>query len=518
MTASAGRATTGSSPPSSSGSARRSPGLYALVLRTRALTPAAATNRVLLFVLFYIVVVLILVLLFVLVRSAVRLVLEARRGVFGSRFRVRIVATNVGLALLPIVLLLLPTTGLLQRSVEQWFAPAVEETVRSGRRRRGDPPEAGRPASKRGRPTGSRPKLTGATGDAAVLALLSAARESSGVDLVEWRRVKAPAGSAPLAVSSPRWPVRDVKEPDAEWLADARARGAARRVERTEGGGQAARTSVRPADRPSSRRNVRTAGRGHRDPAPLGGHHGLRDALGRARLARRDPGPPLPSPRLSRPPRLRLGRPGPGAPGDAADRRTRRLGPPCRRRRLRRPRRGGGGRRDRRPLRRLQHDDGGASREPRQARPRERGARRVEPPPERRTPPGRHDPRPPRRRCRRLRRRRRGCSPSTRRPDASSARPARPRVSASRRSFPLPRSRRWLPSFAAPGATAGRARRRSCSPAGSSTRAWPASRSSPKSPRRGSSPSRTRRPSSAPSGPRPGRRPRERWRTRSRTR
>ena len=218
-------------------------GLYALVLRTRALTPAAATNRVLLFVLFYIVVILILVLLFVLVRAAVRLVLEARRGVFGSRFRVRIVATNVGLALLPIVLLLLPTTGLLQRSVEQWFAPAVEETVRSGR----DVVEIlrGRAAGLEAR-TAERlvPKLAAAAGDAAILAALSAAREDSGVDLIEWRRDGAAPGTPPLAVSSPRWPVRDVKEPDPEWLADARSRGLARRVEQTAGGGRTGRTAV----------------------------------------------------------------------------------------------------------------------------------------------------------------------------------------------------------------------------------------------------------------------------------
>ncbi len=216
-------------------------GLYALFLRTRSLTPAAATNRVLLFVLFYIVVVLILVLLFVLVRSAVRLLVEARRGVFGTRFRVRIVVTNVGLALLPIVLLLLPTTGLLQKSVEQWFAPAVEETVRSGR----DVVEIlrGRSAGLEAR-TAARlgPKLTTATGDAAALTLLAAARESSGVDLIEWRRARAPAGTPPLAVSAPGWPVREVKEPDADWIADARARGSARRVEQTAGGGQTGRT------------------------------------------------------------------------------------------------------------------------------------------------------------------------------------------------------------------------------------------------------------------------------------
>ena len=203
-------------------------GLYALVLRTRALTPAAATNRVL---------------LFVLVRAAVRLVLEARRGVFGSRFRVRIVATNVGLALLPIVLLLLPTTGLLQRSVEQWFAPAVEETVRSGR----EVVEIlrGRTAGLEAR-TAERlaPKIATAAGDAGVLAALSAARGDSGVDLIEWRRDGAPPGTPPLAVSAPRWPVRDVKEPDTEWLADARSRGLARRVEQTAGGGQTGRTVV----------------------------------------------------------------------------------------------------------------------------------------------------------------------------------------------------------------------------------------------------------------------------------
>ena len=108
-------------------------GGYALVLRTRDLSPVAATNRVLLFVLFYIVVVLILALVFVLVRSMAKLVVESRRGVFGSRFRVRVVASYVGLALLPITLLVLPTTGLLQKSVERWFAPPVEETVRAGR-------------------------------------------------------------------------------------------------------------------------------------------------------------------------------------------------------------------------------------------------------------------------------------------------------------------------------------------------------------------------------------------------
>ena len=213
-------------------------GGYALVLRTRNLAPVAATNRVLLFVLFYIVVVLILALLFVLVRSAAKLVVESRRGVFGSRFRVRVVASYVGLALLPITLLVLPTTGLLQKSVERWFAPPVEETVRAGREV-ADLVRARAAALERRTAERLAPRLAAAS-EGGLVALLSFAREESGVDLIEWRRPGRPA----VAVSAPRWPLRDVNDPGADWLADARARGLSRRLGPTRDGGQAGRTVV----------------------------------------------------------------------------------------------------------------------------------------------------------------------------------------------------------------------------------------------------------------------------------
>jgi two-component system nitrogen regulation sensor histidine kinase NtrY len=222
-------------------------GIYALVLRARALAPPAATNRVLLFVLFYIVVVLILALLLVIGRSAVRLLLDARRGVFGSRFRVRVVLTNVGLALLPIALLILPTTGLLQRSVEIWFQPPVTETVASGR----EVVEVVRQRlAERERRVASRlaASLGEARGEAARLALLSSAREESGLDYLELRPADAAPGGATLAVSSPRWPLRKVPNPSAEWVSAARARGAVRRIDAIDGGGQVGRTvAVLPA-------------------------------------------------------------------------------------------------------------------------------------------------------------------------------------------------------------------------------------------------------------------------------
>lgn len=222
-------------------------GGYAVVLRMRDLSPIAATNRVLLFVLFYIVVVLILALLFVLVRSMAKLILESRRGVFGSRFQVRVVASYVGLALLPITLLVLPTTGLLQKSVERWFAPPVEETVRAGREV-ADVFRARTAALERRTAERLAPRLAAAS-ESGILPLLSAAREESGVDLIEWRR----PGRPPVAVSATRWPLRDVQEPGTEWLEDAKARGLARRLEATRDGGQAGRTVVSlPSALPSS--------------------------------------------------------------------------------------------------------------------------------------------------------------------------------------------------------------------------------------------------------------------------
>jgi two-component system nitrogen regulation sensor histidine kinase NtrY len=211
-------------------------GGYALVLRTRELTAVAATNRVLLFVLFYIVVILILVLLFVLVRSGVKLLLDARSGVFGSRFRVRVVAAYVGLALLPISLLILPTTGLLQKSVERWFAPPVEATIRAGREV-SDLLRARAAALERRTADRLLPRLAAAP-EKDLVGLLSAAREESGVDYLEWRRPGAP----PVAVSSARWPVHDVNDAGADWIADAKARGVSRRIEATRDGGQTGRS------------------------------------------------------------------------------------------------------------------------------------------------------------------------------------------------------------------------------------------------------------------------------------
>jgi two-component system nitrogen regulation sensor histidine kinase NtrY len=92
--------------------------------------PGLVANRVLLFVLWYINVVLILTILFVLLRNLFKLVVERRHRILGSTFKFKLVATYVGLSLIPVLLLFAIATELLQGSIDRWvntpLAPVLE--------------------------------------------------------------------------------------------------------------------------------------------------------------------------------------------------------------------------------------------------------------------------------------------------------------------------------------------------------------------------------------------------------
>lgn len=103
-----------------------------LLQRTQSASPEELTNRLLLFVLWYLDISLILVLSFILVRNLVRLALERRSGVLGSRFRTKLVLTYVALTFMPVIFIFLIATNFLQRSIDQWFSSPVEEILRSG--------------------------------------------------------------------------------------------------------------------------------------------------------------------------------------------------------------------------------------------------------------------------------------------------------------------------------------------------------------------------------------------------
>ncbi|MCZ7649846.1 MAG: ATP-binding protein [Thermoanaerobaculia bacterium] len=99
--------------------------IYYLIQRGRALPEALVSDRVLLFFLRNFNILLILVILFVLARNLLKVWIEQRRKRLGSRFRTKLVATYIGLAAVPTLVLSLYAMELLQSSVERWFSPSL---------------------------------------------------------------------------------------------------------------------------------------------------------------------------------------------------------------------------------------------------------------------------------------------------------------------------------------------------------------------------------------------------------
>src|SRR4051794_12227516 len=106
--------------------------LFYFVQRGRDLPAGLLTNRVLLFVLWYANVILILTVLFVLLRNVFKLVIERRARILGSTFKLKLVATYVGLSLIPVLLLFLIATELLQGSIDRWFNTPLTPVLARG--------------------------------------------------------------------------------------------------------------------------------------------------------------------------------------------------------------------------------------------------------------------------------------------------------------------------------------------------------------------------------------------------
>ncbi|MEM6457204.1 MAG: ATP-binding protein [Acidobacteriota bacterium] len=103
--------------------------LYYLVQRGGDLPAALVANRVLLFILWYINVILIVTVLFILARSLIWLLLERRSGVLGASFKMKLVASAVGLSLLPVLILFPFATRLVVDSIESWFQLPIVDVV-----------------------------------------------------------------------------------------------------------------------------------------------------------------------------------------------------------------------------------------------------------------------------------------------------------------------------------------------------------------------------------------------------
>jgi len=104
----------------------------AIYLSQQSGSPLSAGNlasRVPLFVLWYLDVILIAATLFVIFRALIKLLLERRRGVLGAKFKTKLLITQLGLTAIPIALLFLAATNLLQKAIDRWFSTPVETIV-----------------------------------------------------------------------------------------------------------------------------------------------------------------------------------------------------------------------------------------------------------------------------------------------------------------------------------------------------------------------------------------------------
>ncbi len=74
-------------------------------------------------------IILLLLLIFLVIRNLVKLMLERRRGLLGSRLRTKLVLAFILLSLVPAMVLFLVSALFITRSVESWFSTQVERSL-----------------------------------------------------------------------------------------------------------------------------------------------------------------------------------------------------------------------------------------------------------------------------------------------------------------------------------------------------------------------------------------------------
>ncbi len=72
---------------------------------------------------------LLFVLVFLVGRNVVKLIFDRKRGILGSKLRMRLVAAFVGITLIPTGALVFVSSGLLSRAIEGWFSSPAETSV-----------------------------------------------------------------------------------------------------------------------------------------------------------------------------------------------------------------------------------------------------------------------------------------------------------------------------------------------------------------------------------------------------
>lgn len=103
--------------------------IYYFIQESRDLPSDLVTNQVLLFILWYVNLTLILTILFVLLRNVFKVLVERHHRILGSKFRTKLVATFIGLSLLPGLLLFVYGSRLLHGWIDRWFDDSAVRSV-----------------------------------------------------------------------------------------------------------------------------------------------------------------------------------------------------------------------------------------------------------------------------------------------------------------------------------------------------------------------------------------------------
>jgi two-component system nitrogen regulation sensor histidine kinase NtrY len=199
--------------------------VYYVMQRAKELSPEALSNRLLLFVLWNINVLLILGILFVLLRGIVKLVLDQRRGLIGSRFRTKLVVTYVATSLLPILLLFLVATDLLNISIDRWFNTPVRKILKNGDAiAQMAQDQSGSIAAGAAREIASTPAIADAGRMDAVMLHV---RDFHNVDVVGLYR----SGVLVKSFADPRAPIQELPEPPQRFFDEVAEKGSAMKID-----------------------------------------------------------------------------------------------------------------------------------------------------------------------------------------------------------------------------------------------------------------------------------------------
>jgi two-component system nitrogen regulation sensor histidine kinase NtrY len=199
--------------------------VYYAAQRAKDLSPEALSSQVLLFVLWNINVLLILGILFVILRGIVKLVLDQRRGIIGSRFRTKLVVTYVATSLLPVLLLFFVATDLLRVSIDRWFTTPVRTILQNGEAiAQMAQDQAASIADGAAREIAANPAIAGSSGFDNVLQHV---REFHHVDMVGIYR----GGVLVKLMTDPRVPVNEASEPPQSFFDEIAQKGSSVKID-----------------------------------------------------------------------------------------------------------------------------------------------------------------------------------------------------------------------------------------------------------------------------------------------